>query len=361
MERVYLELANQILAQGICVDLVLAQFSGDYISEIPRDVRVVNLETSGKLRIILGLARYLVTEKPNALLSGGNFSNLIAALASILVRRSRNCFISQRSGMNLNWELDRPDSYKFWIRLSRFVFNRTAAIICNSEYARNELIEELGIRSENCHVIYNAVDSEKIHLLSQEEPQDEWFAVNSDPDPVIIAIGSLSKVKDMETLIRAFAIAREDVDCNLLILGEGPERNKLQSLISELGIQETVRMPGFKANPFSYLSRSRLFISSSLTEGCPNAILQAMACNIPIIASDCPGGTAEILENGKWGQLFIVGDSKQLAQKIVEAISDPVYSETAQAMEKYTPESICKEYLMVLNPALGDSSDAVTI
>ena len=113
-------------------------------------------------------------------------------------------------------------------------------------------------------------------------------------------------VKDFAALIRAFANLRARRHARLLILGEGELRGELERLASDLGVAEDVGMPGFYANPYALMSRASVFVQSSQWEGLPSVLVEAMACGTPVVATDCPGGTREILEDGRLGTLVPV-------------------------------------------------------
>jgi glycosyltransferase involved in cell wall biosynthesis len=137
---------------------------------------------------------------------------------------------------------------------------------------------------------------------------------------LLVSVGRLSPEKDYPTLIRAFAkLDREDL--RLEIAGEGPMREALQSLINELGVSDRVALLGFVADPFSVFSRAVLAVSSSRYEGFGNAIVEALACGTPVVATDCPYGPREILAGGGCGILVPVGDADALAQGITQTLA----------------------------------------
>ena len=94
----------------------------------------------------------------------------------------------------------------------------------------------------------------------------------------------------------------------LLILGEGEERPRLESLVAELGLGDCVALPGFGANPYAYLVRAAVFVLSSISEALPTALIEAMAVGTPVVATDCKCGPREILQDGRFGALVPVGD-----------------------------------------------------
>lgn len=352
VERAFLELAQSFLSEGISVDMVLGKYEGEYLAEIPREARVISLSSGSKLKIIIGLYKYLSRENTDAFLSGGNMSNIVASIAAHLARKNCVHFVNQRSSVQAAWKLDRPLSSRFWIWLSGRLFRGAAGVICNSEFAMREVIEFQGISPRQTSVVYNSIDCEGIREQAKAPIEDSWFLPDS--LPVIVSIGSLTKVKDMETVIRAFHRVQSTIPCNLLILGEGPEREFLQKIVDNLQLEDSVRLPGFAINPFAALSRSAVCVSASLTEGCPNVILQALACNTPVVATDGSGGTSEVLEDGRWGYLVPCGDEVALAERILDVLQGGSIGATDQRLSQFSPPAIARQYISTLQGMIAD-------
>ena len=132
----------------------------------------------------------------------------------------------------------------------------------------------------------------------------------------------------------------------LLVLGEGQDREALRRLAVDLRIDEDVDFVGFVTNPFSYMSKASVFVMSSVYEGSPNALVQAMACGTPVVSTDCPSGPREILQDGKLGRLVPVGDWQALGEAILEALDGPV--EAARLIEgtrEYIAETSIRQYV----------------
>jgi glycosyltransferase involved in cell wall biosynthesis len=109
----------------------------------------------------------------------------------------------------------------------------------------------------------------------------------------------------------------------LVILGEGRQDQLLNTLVAELGLQGAVDMPGFVKNPFPYMAKAAMLVLSSKYEGLPGVLIQALACGCPVVSTDCPGGAAEILDNGRYGPLVSVGDVDALARAIDGVLKHP--------------------------------------
>ena len=168
--------------------------------------------------------------------------------------------------------------------------------------------------------------------------------------PVILGVGSLTPLKDFGTLIRAFAIVRSHRPCRLVILGEGPERGRLTAMARQAGVADDVLMAGFVANPFAWMRQARVFVSASLTEGCPNALMQALAVGTPIVSTDAAGGTSEILENGHWGRLVPVAAPGAMAEAIDECLDSGANPHARARASDFSHDLIASQYLDVLLP-----------
>lgn len=141
---------------------------------------------------------------------------------------------------------------------------------------------------------------------------------------LIVAMGRLSQEKCFDLLIRAYSrFAAEYSDWNLVILGEGPERKLLEVLRNELGLDDRVILPGTVRYPHVVLKRADMFVSSSQLEGFPMALCEAMACGLPVIATEYHSAVREIIEDGKNGILVPTGDSEALAATMIYLIKDP--------------------------------------
>jgi glycosyltransferase involved in cell wall biosynthesis len=136
-------------------------------------------------------------------------------------------------------------------------------------------------------------------------------------------VGRLTEAKDFGTLIKAFAEVLKVKDCRLVILGEGEKRRELESLIESLNLVNKISMPGFVDNPYKYMRQASVFVLSSKWEGLPNVLIEAMACGTPLVATDCPSGPNEILQNGEYGLLVSVGDKDKMAEAILQQLEVP--------------------------------------
>ena len=316
VERVMLNLARGFVEREIKVDLVVANAEGPFLSHVPNEVRVINLEARRVLKSLPGLVRYLRQEQPISLLSSLDHANVVALLAKKIAKVPTRVVVSvhTHSGMSKNLK---EKLMPYWIRP---FYPSATAIVAVSQGLAEDRIRLARLPTEKVKVIYNPVVTPELYTRAEEPINHPWFTPGE--PPVILGVGSLKSVKDFPLLIRAFALVRKHRPARLMILGEGEERKKLESLIYELDLQKDVSLPGYIENPYKYMKYSRVFVLSSKWEGLPTVLIEAMALGTPVISTDCPSGPNEILENGKWGTLVPVGDVDALAKAIMKAIDE---------------------------------------
>ena len=162
----------------------------------------------------------------------------------------------------------------------------------------------------------------------------------------IIAIGTLSDRKDFSTLLQAIAFLRKTTECTCLILGEGPLLSELKGERRRLGLENVVKFLGYQSDVESYLDASDVFVSSSLSEGHGLVLVQAMARGIPVVATDCPYGPRETLDEGRLGELVPVKAPELMAEAISRAVANPPsVSELVDRARIYAPEAAAQAYV----------------
>ncbi|MEX0734730.1 MAG: glycosyltransferase [Steroidobacteraceae bacterium] len=347
-ERVFVDLANEFSARGLHVDIVLASAEGPYLQYVSSAVRVVDLKASRILRALLPLVRYLRAERPAAMLSALDHANVVAVLARRLAGGTTRCVISMRSVPTEVYRRADSGGSRLLLRFMKVVYHFADAIVANSHAVALDLSRLLGISVDEIHVIHNPLNLARIEEESRAPLEHEWFGDGA--PPVVLGVGSLAPLKDFETLIRAFAIVRQRHACRLVILGEGPDRKKLEAVGRGIGVANHILMPGFVPNPFAWMRRARVFVSSSLTEGFPNALMQALALGLPVVSTNSVGGSAELLENGRWGTLVPVGRPGAMAAAIGDCLDAGPNPDLRRRAADFSHERIASRYLEVLLP-----------
>jgi glycosyltransferase involved in cell wall biosynthesis len=317
-ERSMVTLANAMAAAGVRTDLLLVQARGPYLAEVSAAVRVVDLGASRVMGSLTSLARYLRREKPAGLIATPSHANVVAIWSNLLAGRPTRVIVREANAIGRAGS--DPFESRWMPRFIRWFYPWADHVVAVSEGVARDLASTIRVPLASISVIYNPILTPDLEYRAREVPDHPWF---STPGlSVLLAVGRLSAQKDFPTLLRAFSKLRHQNALRLVILGEGDDRSRLQSMIRDMDLEDRVALPGFVGNPFSYMSRARLFVLSSAWEGLPGVLLQAMACGCPVVSTDCPSGPAEILENGRWGRLVPVGDAQALASAIEQTLAD---------------------------------------
>ena len=190
-------------------------------------------------------------------------------------------------------------------------------IIVNSEDFKKELKSKFNLNSE---CIYNPLNKKEIIKNSKKRLNISFF---NKKDFKIISVARFTNQKDHFCLIKSINLLKNKYkNIKVLLIGSGDKKKEIQNFIDELRLNKIIKILNFKKNPYPYMKNSDLFILSSNFEGLPNVLLEAITLNKFIISSNCPTGPSEILDNGKGGLLFKVGDYKGLSKKITYTIQN---------------------------------------
>jgi glycosyltransferase involved in cell wall biosynthesis len=344
-ERVVIRLAGGFAGLGYRVDLVVVQARGALLSEIPSNVRVVDLASRSIYASFPGLVGYLRREKPQALISALELTNLLVLLAR-RVTRSRTRIVVQ-----LTTTMSRHKRAPIKKKLERLLVSRIYPwanwIVASSHGVEEDFLRYTGISSDHVRTIYNPVITDSI-LEQAKQPVAHPFFDPGQP-PVILAFGRLTAAKDYPTLLKAFSRVRKVQPARLVIIGEGEQRPVLEDMIRGLGMGEDVRLPGYVQNPFAYLKRAAVFVLSSAWEGLPSVLIEALACGSPVVSTDCPHGPAEILAGGKYGHLVPVGDDEAMASTILRVLAGDACPPPPPAwLDQFRFEHVRGQYLEIL-------------
>ena len=345
-ERVMLDLASGLSDRGIRVDLVLVKAEGDYLSQVPKGLRLIDLNSHRTLASLMKLVAYVRRERPAVLLSTLAEANVMALVAKLLLRGRLR--VVTRIANTYSEELAIGSfKHRQALRLLKLLLPMADSIVAVSQGVADDLRELIPAVSHKITTIYNPVVRPELAEQAAAPVSHSWF--KSECAPVILSAGRLTAVKDHATLLRAFAEVRRLRPARLVILGVGPERENLLELADGLNVSQHVDLPGFDVNPFAYMSRASVFVLSSRYEGFPNVLVQAMACGTPVVSTDCRSGPREILEDGKWGHLVPVGDWRAMAEAIMDTLDNPIPSgQLIARASDFSADASIDRYLEVL-------------
>jgi glycosyltransferase involved in cell wall biosynthesis len=346
-ERAMLRLAGAFAESGLNVDLILAAAEGQYLSQVPSQVRLVDLAANRVLASLPGLVRYLRQYRPTALLSAMEHANLVALWARWVACVPTRVVVSIRTTVSQVSRKDQPLRGRLATAWAGSFYRAAQGVVAVSDGAADDFARVTGFRRSCIRTIYNPVVTPELSALAGAPLNHPWFAPGE--PPVVLAVGRLAAEKDFPTLIEAFARVRSQRLARLLILGEGEKRFELNGLVQTLGLAADISLPGYVDNPFAYMRYCSAFVLSSVYEGLPNALIEAMACGAPVISADCPSGPAEILENGRYGRLVPVKDVEAMAGAISATLRET--QDTAATRRRaavFSTEASAAQYLELL-------------
>ena len=342
-EHAMLNLAHGLSERGLSVDLVLAQAKGPYLANVRKSLRLVDLKASRVLLSLPELVRYLRRERPEALLSALDYANITALWARRLAGLPIKAVVNEQNTISRSANNSARRRQKIVPYLAKRFYPWSDGIVAVSEGVAGDLSQVLGVPREEIRVIFNPVVTPELHQKAQGPLNHPWFKVGQ--PPVVLAIGRLTVQKDFPTLIQAFARVRQRQSARLVILGEGPDRPILETLVNELDIDEEVALPGFVENPYAYLGRASLYVLSSRWEGLPTVLIEALCCGVPIISTDCPSGPREILADGHYGSLVPVENVAALAEAIESGLAGDTPRPTVESWRPYTQKTVVDQYI----------------
>ncbi len=347
-ERVFALLAEALAARGIETEVVLARAQGPHLAGVRAVVPVVDLDVSATRHGIVPLARYLRRRRPDVLLAALAHANVAAVLARSLARVDTAVVVTHHLALATGHT---SPSARLWSWLRRGFYPRADAIVAVSRDAAADLARELHLPPERVEAIRNPVITPDLTARGSERLEHPWFAAGE--PPVLVGIGRLTEQKDFSTLIRAFARLRAQRHARLVILGEGDDRRALETMARDLGVASDVDLPGFVDNPYAYLTRAAVFVLSSIYEGLPTVVVEALALGTPVVSTDCPTGPREILEGGQLGQLVPIRDPVALAAAMGAVLDMPRIPVPAERLRSYRQADAADTYLRLFERVLA--------
>lgn len=309
-ERQLAELANYWCARGIRV--TVATYSGGgspdfyHLAPAVRRMRLADSssgETPSALRLLLNrirdLRRLIQTDSPDVVLSFITETNVITLLAGL--GSDTRIVVSERAHPAYDTSV-RP----VWRWLRRVTYRRAACVVVQTQ-ATGYWVRQRW-----------RVDTRVIPNLLRELPSAGVMR-----EPLILAVGRLQPQKGFDLLLRAFARLQGDFPLwTVTILGEGPERQALQRLCTDLGVSDRVQLPGVSGEVEAWMARAGLVVQPSRFEGFPNVVMEAMGLGAPVISANCPAGPADLIEDGVNGRLVPVEDVVALENAMRELMGD---------------------------------------
>ena len=337
-------LANAFADRGYEVDLVVLKAVGPNLAAVAPAVEVINLGVAWWPLAPLAIHGYLRRARPKLMISAPFHVNVFALAARLLLPFARTRFVvTERNMLSVHVRHSRRKARRLFLLAARLLYPFADKVVGVSKGVAEDIRRVARLPEEKVTWIYNPAVTPEALARAEAALDDPWF--DTARRPIIANLGRLEPQKDQDNLLRAFARLPEAQRGSLLILGEGRLQGELERLSRELGIERQVRFAGYVDNPLPYLRRADLYVLSSLYEGFPNALVEALLCGLPVVSTDCPSGPEEILGANDYGTLVPRRDPEALAEALARALASPPDPERqrARALE-FTLERSAERY-----------------
>lgn len=330
-DRVFFELISGLDRTIFAPLLMVSRADGRYFRALPEDVDIYEID--GGRYPVLRFARAVDRVKPDVIISTLRMN--ITAAAARFFQSSRPPLIArQANAISANFqELRKRSSFKYGVAewLIKRLLTVPDVLVAQSSDMGSELAE-LATDSQRIVVIGNPIDAESVRTAAAT--QKKQLGCSSFGDPALVAVGRLVPQKGFDYLLSAFAEMRKSYpNAGLAILGEGPGREDLELDLKRLAIEEFVRLKGHSETVLAEVDAADLFVSSSRYEGFSNAILEAMALGKPVVATNCDGGTKDMVIDGQTGILARAQSTDSLTEALLRAMKSDL-SELSEAGQK---------------------------
>lgn len=346
-ERVMVLLANGLAKEGFEVDFIVVNSDGVNSSSLSEKVNLINFEKSRVIKSLPIFIKYLKQENPRVLISALDYANVIALLARKISRSTTKIIVTEHSTLSAANQKDFNLQTRILHFLMKLTYPGADQVLAVSQGVADDLADVLSLDRSKVGVAYNPVVTDELKELSAEKAQWPWERYEG--SPFVLATGRLVAAKDFSNLLNAFEILKKKIPAKLVILGEGEERGLLEDIITQKALTKDVVLQGFVKNPYAWMASADLFVMSSRWEGLPTALIEAMACGVPVISTDCPSGPKEILEDGKWGKLVPVGNSAALAEAMEAAILNPEKILVEKRAQNFSVRNSVLRYIEFVN------------
>jgi len=287
-----------------------------------REVTIGNLKKFwSDVRII---AKLLKSESPEIAFGMMYYASSLLSIAKKIFRLKTIVISSPRGPLNAyinTFYKDKKIDRLFWKLNFYFFCHYSDGLVVASDGTKRECIENYKANPENVKVINNGIDAEYV----RERALETVAASMPSGYFIISTAGRVAHEKNFPLLLRAISIVRKTEKVKLMLIGDGPDRPELERLADALDIKGDVYFTGFQENPYKFIKRSDLFVHTCLLEGFGNVIVEAMACGVPVIATDCPYGPREIITNGENGVLAPMEDADALAHEMLSLLGNEIH------------------------------------
>lgn len=327
------------------VDVALAVVDGRdpvLARELPSDLHWMDLGCDRVVRAMPRLCRLIWRRRPHVVLTTLSHLNLMLAIAKPLLPRSTRLVARESSVLS---EIVRSERHTaLWHWAYRRYYPRLDHIVCQSRVMQDDLCEHFGVARHKTSLIPNPVDLDEISRLSADAAA---LAPRAGAEVRFVAVGRMMPVKGFDVLLQALHLL-DAPTVQLDLVGDGPELPRLRALAESLGLASRVHFHGFQSNPYHWMRRADALVLSSRYEGLPNAVIEALACGTPVIASPVPAAL-EIIGGVDQAVAARGMGAEDLAQAMGRWLAGPRERVPGRHVSRFEVGAVTRQYEAVLH------------
>ncbi|MAM41976.1 MAG: hypothetical protein CMO13_01345 [Thaumarchaeota archaeon] len=340
VETTNINLSETLIKFGYEVDLVTNDYQRVNKSEYSNNVK--SLKKSKMLYCLFPLIKYINNTKPDLIICSQFYANIIVLLACFISGYKNKIILCERVPVfeNLkNISIIKKNVIRFLIKR---LYKKADRIVCNSYGTKNDLNKITDVN--NSVVIYNPVLGDSILNQSEITVKDLIFNKKT---KYLITVSRIAEERNIIELIDIFNLLSNKKNIKLLIIGDGPLLDECKSKVKQLNLENKIHFLGYKSNPYKYLSKSHIYLSTAKWEGMGNSIIEALFFGLYVIAYDSPGGVSEILKDGKFGSLIPYGDKQKFASDLIKNLhnSNLKNQDINEHLKLFKPDNVTKKYI----------------
>ena len=340
VETTNINLSETLIKFGYEVDLVTNDYQRVNKSEYSNNIK--SLRKSKMLFCLLPLIKYINNTKPDLIICSQFYANIIVLLACFLSGYKTKIILCERVPVFENLKkisIIKKNVIKFLIKR---LYKKADKIVCNSYGTKNDLNKIIDV--SNSVVIYNPVLGDSMLSQSKSTVKDFIFDKRT---KYLITVSRIAEERNIIELINIFNLLPNKKNIKLLIIGDGPLLDECKSKVKQLNLENKIHFLGYKSNPYKYLSKSHVYLSTAKWEGMGNSIIEALFFGLYIIAYDSPGGVSEMLKDGKFGSLIPYGNKQKFASDLINNLnnSNLKNQDINEHLELFKPDNVTKKYI----------------
>lgn len=348
-EKATISIADYLQKQGYGVDfLIFDDERADTFRIKNKHINVFCTEKKRASQNIFSIKQYIKNINPDIIFSVQSHTNIIVILSKIISRKSKAKYIlTEHTTMSIAYAQSNNFKDHLVPVLAKFFYPFADMIVAVSKGIASDLRKIVDIPDNKIQVIYNPINLKSIDQLSLKKSE---ISFNKKDVYSVVSMGRLVPSKNHLLLLKAFNLAKTNVNTRLILLGDGQERENLENFIKTNNLNDEIILLGYVSNPYSIMRKADLFVLSSNYEGFPVSILEALACGVPVVSTNCPNGPAEILDENKFGRLVPINNVQVLAYTIIEELRKKHdKNQLRKRALEYSIEKIGKQYIQLID------------